>query len=136
MDRASLIRSTEINPAIPDQEEEEISFPKSHFVPVKIGEFRGVSHLEKLIDLLNIKSNKYIIHTKVSLVGAPELHNSTLLLASDYFYFIPDEEKEDTQVTYAYLEIEKCHTLHEEHKIKLQFYKTAKSDKEPPIVCK
>jgi hypothetical protein len=57
----------------------EIVFPKSHFEPFKIGEFRSVTYLEKLIDLLEIKSNKYITHSKASLLDHPNLIDATLL---------------------------------------------------------
>ena len=84
-------------------DEVEISFPDSTFGPIKIGEFRGVSHLEKIIDIIGIKSNKYIIHSKATLLDKEELENSTLLLAADLFYFIPKEEIPETFHVYSYM---------------------------------
>lgn len=110
---------------------EEITFPISHFKPVKIGEFRAVSHLEKLIDLLNIKSNKYILHTKASLLDNHELIDSTLLLSTDYFYFIPPGDVEGKFETYSYLEIETIKEVPENNIINLCFYQTGKSEKDP-----
>jgi hypothetical protein len=110
---------------------EEITFPISHFEPVKIGEFRSVSHLEKLIDLLNIKSNKYILHSKASLLDNPELIDSTLLMATDYFYLVPPSEIEGKFETYSYLEIETILEVNDNNIIHLVFYHTEKSDKDP-----
>lgn len=57
------LRSTTID-NIGDVMSIELSFPDSLFVPVKAGEIREVGFLDKLIDFLNIKSNKYIMHCK------------------------------------------------------------------------
>jgi hypothetical protein len=117
-------------------QETEISFPKAHFPPVKIGEFRAVSHLENLIDLTNIKSNKYVIHSKASLLDNASLIDATLLMTTDCFYFIPKEEQEGIFETYSYLEIETIEEKSEEGLIFLTFYRTAKSEKDPPFVSK
>lgn len=84
-------------------DEVEITFPSSTFGPIKIGEFRGVSHLEKIIDILGIKSNKYIIHSKATLLDNESLENCTLLLANDLFYFIPKEELPETFSVYSFM---------------------------------
>jgi hypothetical protein len=112
---------------------EEITFPVSHFEPVKIGEFRAVSHLEKLIDLLNIKSNKYILHSKASLLDLhnPEYIGSTLLMATDYFYLVPPSEIEGKFETYSYLEIETILEVSNNNIINLKFYHTEKNEKDP-----
>lgn len=118
---------------------ETISFPKSTFEPIKRGEFRAVSKLEQLLDLINLKSNKYILHTKATLMGDGKFTDATLLLATDYFYFIGKEENGEFQV-FSYLEIQ---TINEQPtegsgdgNIILNFYPTAKSEKEPPFTSK
>jgi hypothetical protein len=131
MDLTQTTRNSEVRePSV------ELTFPKSHFVPVNMGEFRAVSHLEKLIDLLNLKSNKYITHSKASMLDNPKLIDATLLLAVDYFYFVPKEEQEGIFETFSYLEIEKVEENKQDEIIYLQFYRTGKSEKDPPMISK
>ncbi|CAI2374760.1 unnamed protein product [Moneuplotes crassus] len=113
---------------------EEIVFPTATFEPVKIGEFRAVSHLEELLDLLNVKSNRYILHTKATLIGDDRFVDATLLLATDYFYFIGPEENENSFEVFSYLEIQTMNeTAPADGNLILNFYPTARSDKEAPF---
>ena len=120
--------------------EDKISFPTSHFMPVKIGEFRSATFLERLIEKLEIKSNKYILHTQAYYIAEgkknEETKDTTLLLATDFFYF-SDNEFDSGVVsiepeTFSYLEVDKVEENKEKGTIKLVFYKTAKNEKDPP----
>jgi hypothetical protein len=135
-----VVEPTPLAPLIdPEQEETKLPepcFPEPTFSPLFRGELNLCTELEELLEILDLKSNKFVFYCRVRVEGTLEeatKDNSTqsglrgmftrksrveeiksepeeevfLLLGTDTFHLIPLDKNEHNARHFSYLEIEK-----------------------------